>query len=114
MNTQIMEALDSERAYQEKKYPGHRHSTGEWLLIMEKCLADAKAAWNCGHGDGSVMDEIRQVTAVGVAALEQCGSPLRVERVPVPSGEKQWRALQGAVDPPAPTGFSGIDPVKEP
>lgn len=76
MKATVAEAIDSERAYQERKYPGHQHSTGEWLLIMQKCLNDATKAWNCGHGEG-VLDEIRQVTSVGVAAMEEHGAPLR-------------------------------------
>lgn len=76
MKPDVQTAIESERGYQVKKYPGHRHTEGEWLLIMEKCLNDAKKAWNCGHGQ-NVMDEIRQVVAVGVAAMEQCGAPPR-------------------------------------
>lgn len=73
----VKKAILSERAYQETKWPRHRHTTGEWLLIMQKCLDDAKRAWVCGHGDDSALHEIRQVVTVGVVAMEQCGAPLR-------------------------------------
>jgi hypothetical protein len=94
MNDNVTAAIDSERKYQDAKYPGHSHTTGEWLLIMEKCLADAKTAWNCGHGSG-VLDEIRQVTAVGVAAMDQHGAPLRD---PEEKKKKMRAALMGAVE----------------
>jgi hypothetical protein len=72
MKPSVLKAIQSERAYQERKWPGHEHSVGEWLLIMENCLADAKEAWN-KSGDRFALDEIRQVVATGVAAMEQRG-----------------------------------------
>lgn len=72
----VLEAIESERAYQEKKWPGHRHSVGEWIIIMESCLEKAKTKWM--DGDAGALKEIRQVVAVGVAAMEQCGVTPRV------------------------------------
>jgi hypothetical protein len=76
---EVYAALDTERNYQDRKYATHRHTPGEWLLIMEKLLADAKKAWytNCDAPTEQVLHEIRQVTATGVAALEQYGAPPR-------------------------------------
>jgi hypothetical protein len=74
MKIEIIKAIESEREYQEKKWPLHKHTTAEWILIMDKCMADAKKAWVCGHGDTQALHEIRQVVAVGVAAMEQCGA----------------------------------------
>ncbi len=77
MKKETHEAIATERAYQEKKWPEHRHTVGEWILIMDKCMADAKRAYVTGHGDDSALHEIRQVVAVGVAAMDQCGALLR-------------------------------------
>ncbi len=77
MKKAVFDAIQSERNYQTSKWPGHQHTTGEWILIMDKCLTDAKRAYVCGHGDNSALHEIRQVVAVGVAAMEQCGAPER-------------------------------------
>jgi hypothetical protein len=74
MRLDIHKAIESEREYQEKKWPAHRHTCGEWILIMDKCMTDAKRAYVTGHGDDSALHEIRQVVAVGVAAMEQCGA----------------------------------------
>lgn len=77
MKIEVIEAITGERAYQEQKWPGHTHNTAEWLLIIEKLCADARRAWVTGHGDNEALHEIRQITATGVACLEQCGSPKR-------------------------------------
>lgn len=79
--TRILQAIYSERIYQEKKWPGNRHTTAEWLLIMQKCMDDANRAWVCRKHDDQALHEIRQVVATGVAAMEQCGSPLRMPLV---------------------------------
>jgi len=92
----VTAAILDERKYQESKWPGHRHSTGEWLLIMRKCLDDAQRAWVYGHGDDSAaLHEIRQVVAVGVAAMTQCGSPCRT----VPNGLTGRCFSTGFVEP---------------
>lgn len=78
---QVLQAIKSERDYQEQKWPGHEHTVAEWILIMDKCLSDARRAWVTGHGDNQALHEIRQVVAVGVAAMEQCGAPMRGEPV---------------------------------
>jgi len=70
-----MAAIISERLYQEQKWPGHRHTLAEWILIMRKCLNDAERLWVTGHGNQEdALHEIRQVVATGVAAMEQCGA----------------------------------------
>ncbi len=70
----VDEAIRSERVYQEQKWPNHQHTVEGWILILEKCLNDAKRAWVSTKGDEAAMHEIRQVTAVGFAAMEQCGA----------------------------------------
>ncbi len=78
MKTQVKNALETERRYQCLKWPNHSHTLGEWILIMRKCLNDAETKWYAGHGDNmEVLSEIRQVTAVGVAAMEEHGVPFR-------------------------------------
>jgi hypothetical protein len=81
MKTEVIEAITGERAYQEQKWPGHTHTTAEWLLIIEKLCADARRAWVTGHGDNEALHEIRQITATGVACMEQCGAPKRGEPI---------------------------------
>jgi hypothetical protein len=70
-------AIRSERIYQEAKWGGDEHCVGEWLLIMEKCLNDAKRAWSAAHSGAKVLSEVRQVAATAIACLEQHGAPVR-------------------------------------
>jgi hypothetical protein len=65
-----------ERAYQDGKWgpiDEHGHSVGEWLLIMESELREAKEAWCSNRGDAGALEELLQVVSVGFACMEQHG-----------------------------------------
>lgn len=81
MKQNVIKAIEGEREYQERKWPGHKHTTAEWLLIIEKLCGDARKAWVTGHGDNEALHEIRQIAATAVAAMEQCGAPERGQPV---------------------------------
>lgn len=73
---EIFNAIARERDYQGTKW-GHIHdkglSIGDWILIMEAELAEAKQGFvKSGDVDDSLL-EILQVISVGVACLEQLG-----------------------------------------
>ena len=81
-------AIRRERSYQDEKWgtiAGHPHTVGEWLLIMEKELREAKGAWISQRGDIGALEEILHVIAVGCACLEQHGI---VERFNAPKHMK--------------------------
>lgn len=48
---EIWKAILRERDYQDTKWGDKPHTVGEWLLIMEAELAEAKLAWAKGNGD---------------------------------------------------------------
>lgn len=73
----VLAAVMDERRYQNAKWPGYRHTPAEWILILEKLLGDARRRYVTEDGYAGAMDEIRQITATGWAAMEQCGAPLR-------------------------------------
>jgi hypothetical protein len=82
----VYAAVDSERAYQDAgRGNAKRHETadnprmtpGEYLLCMEKCLADAREAWYKPDGGANCLPFVRKVTALGVAAMELYGAPVR-------------------------------------
>lgn len=81
MKQNVLKAIAGEREYQEQKWPGHKHTVAEWLLIIEKLCGDARKAWVTGHGDNQALHEIRQIAATAVAAMEQCGAPKRGQPV---------------------------------
>lgn len=72
----VYSAINNERSYQEKKWGAthdSEHTVGEWLLIMESELSEAKEAWVKNGGDRNALLEILQVISVGVACLEVHG-----------------------------------------
>lgn len=70
MNVQVQIVIDSEREYQKRKWGDPPHTVTEWILILDKLNADVKQAWFT-EGDAAALKEIRQLTAVGVACMEQ-------------------------------------------
>lgn len=76
----VFKAIGDERKYQDKKYGtlgDHPHTVGEWLLILEAELNEAKSEWVKGKGDKFALREILQVAAVAVACMEQHGTGVR-------------------------------------
>lgn len=81
----VYDVIDGERRYQieqrgnAKRHEGQPEMTpGEYLLCMEKCLADARAAWYAPNGGEACLEHVRKVTALGVACMEIHGAPFRV------------------------------------
>lgn len=83
--TEVYAAIDSERAYQDAgKGNAQRHpdadkamTPGEFILCMEKCLADARDIWYTPQGGKKSLEFVRKVTALGVQCMELHGAPHR-------------------------------------
>lgn len=77
MKTNVLEAIEAERAYQLNKWGKHHDDTQSlagYLLIIESELNEAKRGWNKNlSGRDSSLSELVQVVAVAVAALEKFG-----------------------------------------
>jgi hypothetical protein len=72
-------AVLKERRYQDMKWgtsTERRHPIGEWLVILEGELAEAKEAW-LRRNNEDALKEILQVAAVGMACLEEHGTVKR-------------------------------------
>lgn len=69
----VFQKINLERDYQEQKWGDNPHTVGEWLLIMQAKLDEAKQAWVKNPGDNDALEELLQVVSVGVACLEQHG-----------------------------------------
>ena len=74
----IFDAINQERQYQTEKWgtlEEHPHTIPEYVMIMEKELAEAKEAYfqSPATWADDMLLEILQVIAVGVACLEQFG-----------------------------------------
>lgn len=77
---EVYELIEGERAYQEKKWNADTteseglHSPGEWLVYMQDYLSEAihMASRNPDPlGTNLAMENIRKITGMGVAAMEQ-------------------------------------------
>ncbi len=80
----VYDSIDSERAYQDaqkgnsKRHEGQPPMTpGEYILCMEKCLADARNDWYRPDGGKSCLNYVRKVAALAVGCMELHGSPRR-------------------------------------
>jgi hypothetical protein len=94
IDAKVLSALHNERVYQNRKWGSiadHPHEVGAWLTVLRKVLADAERAWCTNRGDYNALDEIRQLTAVGIACMEQHG--------PVPRSPMAFVALQNGEVP---------------
>lgn len=72
----VTRAIAYEREYQDNKWgtiEEHPHTVGEWILIAEAELNEAKQGWCKGRGDEDTLRELLQVAAVITACLQQHG-----------------------------------------
>ena len=79
---EVYAALDSERAYQDEKWGGHLHEAESWVLFIEHYAMFARIkACTLDFADPenlrAYLDDIRKLTTLGVACMEQHGAPLR-------------------------------------
>jgi hypothetical protein len=76
--TKILFAITGERQFQDEKFgplnQGGGHTLGEWVLLIEAELMEAKQALiKGGSGRNSLRSELVQVAALVFACLEQHG-----------------------------------------
>jgi hypothetical protein len=77
---QVIKAVVTERAYQEDKWSNPSMSAGDCLHYMRHHLRKAEDAFSTSECVGvcdTVMDQIRKITALGVALGEEHGMPPR-------------------------------------
>jgi hypothetical protein len=75
--THAFVAVSLEREHQEQKWGAEKpQSLPGFLLVLESELEEAKRAWTKNHTAPrqSVMEEIVQIAAVAVAAIERYGA----------------------------------------
>ena len=79
---EVYSAIDSERAYQDARWGGHRHEAESWVLFIEHYahLARVKASttdFTDAANLTAYLDDLRKIATLAVAAMEQHGAPLR-------------------------------------
>lgn len=78
---EVYAAIDTERDYQDtmpapRKGPGNM---GDFILMSEQILQDARDVWYHGTAEEAA-EYMRKLAAVGVAAMEKYGAPVRPPR----------------------------------
>ena len=81
----VYKIIDGERAYQDTVRKEYEHderdqlniSLAEWLLYIETQLNKAKAAVYALSDEATTMCIVRKITALGVACMENNGTPER-------------------------------------
>lgn len=80
----VYRVIDGERKYQDQKWGGpthdQQHSIPEWLIYMRDYIEEAMHACSRLPDEEAMplaLDNIRKVTAMGVACMEIHGAPER-------------------------------------
>lgn len=85
---EVFELIAGERKYQDRRWNAETtasegyHSPEEWLLYIQDYLTEATHIASRANVDDAypkVMEIIRKITAMGVAAMEQHDTPARKE-----------------------------------
>lgn len=78
---EVYEAIDGERDYQDRLGPdrtdGHRHTVGDYLVLLDHYVTKAGDAWVSSAGDASALDQIRKIAAIAVHCMEDHGTVKR-------------------------------------
>lgn len=77
---EVYAIIDSEREYQDTRWPRHLHTPEEWIVYIENYLDEAKQY--CSREDASTglpkaMNVMRKIAAMAVCAIEQNGADYR-------------------------------------
>ena len=74
----VFEAIDSERTYQKLKWgTDEKNPVASYLTFMRYHMARAEELASTLHTHEEALHQIRKVTALGVACMEEHGAPLR-------------------------------------
>lgn len=80
----VYRAIDSERDYQDRFWPGreqggaNRLTVGEFVLLLEEYILKARAEWTVeAKPEVNTLDMVRKVAGIAVNCMEQNGAPMR-------------------------------------
>ena len=70
---EVFDVITEERTYQDKRWPGHKHSNTEFLVYIDHYVKQAFAAVSTQDRDGATFPALRKIAALAVAAMEENG-----------------------------------------
>jgi len=79
IRTEVYRAIDRERDYQDKHWPGQSKEVGEYLTMLRSYLRIAESDWTFNKGDRLALDGIRKIAGIAVRCMEDHGVQERVE-----------------------------------
>ena len=75
--SEVYAAIDGEREYQERLGPdrtdGNAKSVGDYIVMLDYYVLQAKAAWTNNPGDSFALDVIRKIGGIAVHCMEDHG-----------------------------------------
>lgn len=79
---QVVQAIGSERDYQNKRWAGHSHTSTEYLVYIEHYLNIAKQKASTldfteDVNHDAMLSDVRKIAALAVACMEEHGAPQR-------------------------------------
>jgi hypothetical protein len=77
---EVYTAIDTERNYQEERWPFHKHSATEFLVFINHYVSKAMACASTENHNDNVLDGLRKIAALAVAAMEEHGAPPRITK----------------------------------
>lgn len=92
MKTKTKQLIEKEIVYQDAKWVDHKHSVGEWILILQNLVAKTHQNW-LKTGDTMALYEIVQLAASAIYCLD--GHSPKVEgRKLTPHLQRIWEDAQ--------------------
>ena len=76
---EVFEVVANEREYQDKRWPGHKHTNTEFLVYIDHYVKEAFAAVSVQDDDKATYPALRKIAALAVAAMEQNGFARRID-----------------------------------
>jgi hypothetical protein len=77
--------IDGEREYQERRWPGHKHTVTEYAVYIRDYAEEIlhlNSRNDEAKTDGRVKDAMRKIGALAVACMEENGALPRISRIP--------------------------------
>lgn len=79
--TEVYDALDSERSYQERlpsnRTDGLDHTVGDYVTMLQHYQTELVRGWTLNAGDEAALDVMRKIGGIAVHCMEDHGAPHR-------------------------------------
>jgi hypothetical protein len=80
----VYKLIDGERDYQSSletdrsRHDGHRHTVGDYLVMLNSYMSKANNAWTDNGTDLPALDVIRKLAGICIHCMEEYDTPARI------------------------------------